>query len=461
MLDSIRRNMFPIAFLCVAFSALCMAETPPAAVDTAEQKRALRRTPVVEVFETCRDSVVNISSTEIVQMRRHAGVFDDFIEDMFDMPQRSRTQEYRRTSIGSGFVLHPDGYIVTNAHVVARTTDRKAIFADGSEYDAQLLAIDADRDLAILKINAGRSLPALPLGRSDDLMIGETVIAIGNPLGYQHTVTSGIVSAVDRDLEFGHEQTIRDLIQTDASINRGNSGGPLLNVLGELIGINTAVRTDAQNIGFAIPVDQLRELLPDLLDIERRYDIMIGMTIENLDAPRVASVEEGSPAHAAGLQVGDIITRVDSDDIAQGVDYYIDLIGRKPGSPIRLAYLRDNKPFETTLKIAARPVPDGASLARNKIGVQLQALPADLARQLQLPGDTGLLITGVENGSPAFQTGVEPRDVLISIGRHYVSSLDDLGDMLDNVDPGDTVNFALVRVTNRGKFLLSGRLRAR
>jgi serine protease Do len=260
------------------------------------------------------------------------------------MPQRPRTQEYRRTSIGSGFVLHPDGYIVTNAHVVARTTDRKAIFADGSEYDAQLLAIDTNRDLAVLKISADHSLPALALGRSDDLMIGETVIAIGNPLGYQHTVTAGIVSAVNRDLEFGPDQTFKGLLQTDASINPGNSGGPLLNVLGELIGINTAVRSDAQNIGFAIPVDQLRELLPELLDIERRYDISVGMTIGNLDAPRVISVQDGSPAHDAGIQPGDVLTRVDDDRITQGVDYYIDLIGRKAGSTIRLACLRGNKP---------------------------------------------------------------------------------------------------------------------
>ena len=458
-----RKRLLPM-LLIAGWASGAAAETTPspaATALTAEQKLALRRTPVVDVFERRRDAVVNISSTEIVTVRRPAGMFNDIFEDMFDMPQRPRTQEYRRTSIGSGFVLHPDGYIVTNAHVVARTTDRKAIFADGSEYDAQLLAIDANRDLAVLKIDADRSLPALTLGRSDDLMVGETVIAIGNPLGYQHTVTAGVVSAVDRDLEFNAEQIFRGLIQTDASVNPGNSGGPLLNALGELIGINTAIRSDAQNIGFAIPVDQLRELLPDLLDIERRYDIVVGMTVDNLDEPRVIAVDDGSPAQQAGIEPGDILSRIDDDVITQGVDYYIDLIGRKAGSTLRVCYLRRNTPFETAIHIAARPAPDGDALAKRKLGLRLESLPDDIARQLELPGDAGLLVSGVENGGPASQIGVEPRDVLVSIGRHYVASLDDLGDMLDDVDPGETVTFAIVRVTNRGKLLLTGRLRAR
>ena len=150
-------------------------------------------------------------------------------------------------------------------------------FADGREFSAQVVASDREHDIAMLHVETNETLPTLRLGRSDDLMIGETVIAIGNPLGYQNTVTAGVVSAVGRDLEIARDIALRGLIQTDASINPGNSGGPLLNVLGELVGINTAIRGDAQNIGFAIPVDHLRAAMADLLDIERRYRIETGL----------------------------------------------------------------------------------------------------------------------------------------------------------------------------------------
>jgi serine protease Do len=428
------------------------------------QRLAMRRTPIVEVFETARDSVVNISSTEIITMRRRNSIdqiFEDLFEDRFNMPSRSGPQQYTRTSIGSGFVLHPDGYIVTNAHVVARTTERMVMFADGSEYEAQLIALDVDRDLAILKIEAERPLPALPLGRSDDLMVGETAIAIGNPLGYQHTITSGVISAVDRTLEFNAEVRFTGLIQTDASINPGNSGGPLLNVLGELIGINTAVRNDAQNIGFAIPVDQLRVLLPELLDLERRYRIEVGMQVDNLDEPRVLRVRADSPADRAGICCGDVLTHIDGRPIAGGVEYYIDLIGREAGSRLGLSLRRGSQSINTTLTVEEHPLPDGRQLARQKLGLDLRPVPLELAQRLQLRRDTGLVVVHLESGSPGYQIGIEPNDVLVSIGRHYLSTLDDLGVLLESVKPGDVVPFSVVRLTSRGKVLLNGSCRSR
>jgi len=159
--------------------------------------------------------------------------------------------------LGSGFVVHEDGYIVTNAHVVADVSQLKVVFNDGREFQAQIVSEDTSKDLAVLSLKNVTDLPFIELGRSSDLMIGETVVCIGNPLGYASTVTSGVVSAVGRDLQVSEGFWMRGLIQTDASINPGNSGGPLLNINGELIGINTAIRADAQNIGFAIPVDTL------------------------------------------------------------------------------------------------------------------------------------------------------------------------------------------------------------
>jgi len=439
-------------------AAAATADTPDRADD---DRRAQRRTPVVDVFDQCSSAVVNISSTEIIRVQRRGidRFFDEFFDGAFDMPRRQR--QYKRTSVGSGFVLHPDGYIVTNAHVVARTTERKVTFADGSEFDAQVLAMDTNRDLAVLKVDADKSLPALPLGRSDDLMVGETVIAIGNPLGYQHTVTSGVISATDRDLEVSRDKTFQGLIQTDASINPGNSGGPLLNVLGELIGVNTAIRADAQNIGFAISVDQLRELLPDLLDVERRYDIRVGMVVDNLDEPRVMAIDEGSPADRAGVRVGDVLTQVNGRRIAEGVDYYIELIGTSPGSKLELAAQRGRESYSTTVTLGERPKPDGVRLAREKLGLMLEPLPEKIAGQLRLPGNAGLYVTDVQVGGPAYKVGVEPSDVLVAIGRHYVSDMDDVGELLDAIDSGERVDFVLLRMTRRGKMLLNGHLQSR
>ena len=297
---------------------------------------SLRRTPVVVVFEAARDAVVNISSTEVVEVR-------DRFDRLFDR-RRPRPRRLERTSVGSGFVIHPEGYIVTNAHVVARSTGRRVTFADGREYDAIVIASDREYDVAILKIEPPQPLPTLAFGRSDDLMVGETVVAIGNPLGYQHTVTAGVVSAINRDLEFDRDLVMSGLIQTDASINPGNSGGPLLNVLGELIGVNTAIRGDAQNIGFAIPVDQLRRLLPELLDVERRYRIETGLHLVAAVEPRVDSVKSGSAAERAGINPGDVLRKVNGETVDEAVDFHIALIGRQPGDELRLELARGGRP---------------------------------------------------------------------------------------------------------------------
>ncbi|MHC4413929.1 MAG: trypsin-like peptidase domain-containing protein [Planctomycetota bacterium] len=423
-----------VALLGVTWGAA--AEEPP-------QERALRRTPVVEVFENCRDAVVNISSTEVVQVR---DPFDRLFEGFFERPFRTRPRQYKRTSIGSGFVIHPGGYIVTNAHVVARSTASTVTFADGREFETQVVASDRDHDVAVLKIESTEPLATLRFGRSADLMIGETVVAIGNPLGYQHTVTAGVVSAVKRDLEFSGELVLSGLIQTDASINPGNSGGPLLNVLGELIGVNTAIRGDAQNIGFAIPVDELRSLLPDLLDVERRYRIQSGMKLGNAATPRVESVQPGSPADAAGIRVGDVLSEVDGLPLRESVDFHIALIGRAPGDRLRLKLMRDARPVATSLELEARPRPDATNIARRRLGVELTSLPQDLARELRLPRGAGLAIVDVEPGSPADRIGMKRYDVLVGVGRYHPATLEELGPLLEFVRSGDQITVSYLRV---------------
>jgi serine protease Do len=402
------------------------------------ETRALRRTPVVEVFESARDAVVNISSTEVVEVR---DPFDQLFQGFF----RSAPRTMRRTSIGSGFVIHPQGYIVTNAHVVARSTDRTVTFAGGREYDARVVAADREHDVAILKIEAGHPLRTLPFGRSADLMVGETVIAIGNPLGYQHTVTAGVVSAVDRDLESGGAVVMRGLVQTDASINPGNSGGPLLNVLGELVGVNTAIIGDAQNIGFAIPVDQLRSLLPDLLDVERRYRVASGLVLARGE-PRVESVERNSPAERAGVEPGDIVRAVDGAPVGEGVDFWIALIGRGPGDVLELELLRGGRTVRAEMRLEGRPRPDAAALLRERIGVAVRPLPGGVARELRLPRGQGLVVIEVAPASPAGGIGIQPGDVLLAVGRQYPTTLEELGDIADALRSGQQVPVTWLRV---------------
>src|SRR6185503_18268011 len=213
-------------------------------------------------------------------------------------------------------------------------------------------------------------------------------------------------------LDFARGMALKGLIQTDASINPGNSGGPLLNVLGELIGVNTAIRGDAQNIGFAIPVDRLREVLPDLLDIERRYRITCGISLDTLETPRVTSVQAGSPAADAGVMVGDIVQSVDGRSIHEGIEFSIALIGRKAGQPLTLGIVREGDMKEVKLTLAAKPAPDGAKLAQVRLGMDIADLPADSAAAVGLPsppggGPSGVYVSGVEPRGPADSAGLQ------------------------------------------------------
>jgi len=449
-------------------TVLIAGDLSPVAAQTAagltpEQRLEARRTPVVSVFENCKDAVVNISSTQIIEVRSPLG-FDRFFNDMFDLPRRGPTRQFRRQSVGSGFVIHPAGYIVTNAHVVARTAERKVIFPDGRELEAQVVAADPRRDLAVLKVESDEPLPRLTLGTSEDLMIGETVIAIGNPLGYQHTVTAGVVSATDRTLQIRNELEFEDLIQTDASINPGNSGGPLLNVLGELVGVNTAVRADAENIGFAIPVDQLRDLLPELLDVERRYRIETGLTVraDGNNLALIAGVEPDSPAQDAGLKVGRRIAAVDGQPIRGAIDYHIALIGKQPGDVLKLQTTDDRGRQATMeLTLAERPKPDGNKLLWSRFGVRAEPLTEKMARAMRVPRLRGLLITEVQPNGPADRIDAQRGDVIIAIDRHQPRDMDELGALIEQLEAGRPVRLSVIRVTGRSVYRLTANIEPR
>jgi len=320
------RLSLPAAVLLAA-SSCCLAQAPG---------RVSRVTPIVRAYRKASMAVVNISAEKIV--RAGTGFFGrgSLFDDIFPSPL------VRRKSIGSGVVIHPSGYIVTNAHMVSRAEKITIQLVDKSRYVARVISSDSGYDLAVLKVDLpnGRAMSHLPLGRSDDLMVGETVIAIGNPLEYSSTLTTGVISATNRTLKFDRGIEFRGLIQTDAPINPGNSGGPLLNIRGELIGINTAIRADAQNIGFAIAVDTVAEQMGKLLDFERINRVVFGAAVgrkhdKDGDALYVTEVRPGTPASAA-LKKGDRIVSLNGRETRGISQFFCEMMGARGGRQISM-----------------------------------------------------------------------------------------------------------------------------
>ncbi|MBE3069643.1 MAG: trypsin-like peptidase domain-containing protein [Planctomycetes bacterium] len=446
-----------------AGSWLARAAAPPVAAERAEAAEragdaadalADRRTPVVRAAERAAPCVVNIS-TKAERIVRPYFWFD--VPDVFrrEFGEMFRPRRQVTGSLGSGILINPKGYIVTNAHVVQQADEIIVTLADESQHKAELVSADPEADLAIIKIEAGRPLSAIRLGTSSDLMIGETVIAVGNPFGYQHTVTTGVVSALDRTLEPSRDQRYTGLIQTDAPINPGNSGGPLLNIRAELIGINTAIRAGAQGLGFAIPVDKVREIMIGLLNLRRPGRPWLGLKYRTDTAGiAVAEVEKGSPADKAGLEAGDHIEAANGRPAPDVIEFETMLLDRKAGEVVRLAVRRGDRTLEKSAVLAEAPKPDGLALARARFGLHLQKLQADLTPAMRLAVDRGMLVAGVEKGGPADKAGFRAGDVVVQIDRYRVEDADTLGSLMAQVDPGDGILFYVVRGRTVARALL-------
>ncbi len=438
--DACRMTRLLSVFFVGMACPLAMADPP-----------AERVTPVVRVFKECSPAVVNLSTTTVVTVQPRVGIPDMFNE-MFDFPT-IRPRSFTEHSVGSGFLIHQDGFLVTNAHVIERAAECKVTFSDGTELPAEEIARDVQSDLAVLKVDAPKPLPFLKMGRSDDLMPGETVIAIGNPLGYQNTVTAGIVSALHRELRFSSDRVYSELIQTDASINPGNSGGPLLNVRGELVGINSAIRGDAQNIGFAIPVNKLHDLLPKMLDLERLRRIKFGLHFDSPDIKSkdlgipVKAVDRESPAAKAGIQPGDVVTAIDGKPTRRFMDAFGILSVAETGRKLHLDLARKGGSRHTVeLSLAEIPVADTVHLMKDHFGVTVRDLSAADLKTLGLRRSVGLLVTDVQHGTDAAQAGVQRGDVITLFGGWPVTSLAALGQLIDQVDPRDRIPFQLLRI---------------
>lgn len=431
--DSAMRRSIKIN-VTLAAGIIVAASTCPVWGAGDDAGRKTRRTRVVEVVERTRNSVVNISSTQTVRYQR-SSPFAFFNDQFFVKPE---------TTNGSGFVIHKDGYIVTNHHVVARSADHQVTFADGRAYEAVVIAYDRRRDLAVLKIEPDEPLVPLKLGRSDDIMVGEEAIAIGNPFGLENTVTRGVISAVNRKIRFDTDVEYPSLIQTDASINPGNSGGPLLNILGELIGVNTAIRPEAENVGFAIPVDRLRDILPDMLDITNLHQVQFGMRVEG-ETAEVVQLKSGSPAAKAGIRLGDIVTDIDGSRIKRDVDFYIAMLDHRAGDVVPMALNRGGEPRRARVQLTDVPKLDAAEIAWAKLGLRLAPLSKAVARRYRLRPNVGLVVEEVDPRSPAERGGIKVGDLLVQVGDYRAYPLNAVGLLLEDVRRGDPVDVKFYR----------------
>ncbi|MCX8044536.1 MAG: trypsin-like peptidase domain-containing protein [Desulfobacterota bacterium] len=400
-----------------------------------------RRTLIVQAVEKAKDAVVSISTYEQVYERANPfGPFgpDPFFERFFDGMYDKFQQETVRTHLGSGVIINKQGIVVTNWHVVRKASSITVTTSDEKEYAATLVAADHKSDLAILKINAAETFTVLPVADSDNLLIGEPAIAIGNPFGLSHTVTTGVVSALHRSIKTD-SQTYEDFIQTDASINPGNSGGPLLNINGELIGINTAIYSEAQGIGFAIPVNTAMRIVNDLLRYGEVRPAWIGLIAgplargfaaqhgyEGNAGVRVEEVFPESPAAIGGIKPNDIIISVGDQRLKSPTAYKRALARYTPGSTMKIEVFRDGTRFIATIIPTEIPLRYVERIVKEDIGIEVIRNNAQLARQYGLHNAAGLVIKQVTSGSQAARIGIKPGDILLQVQGIRIDEVRDL-----------------------------------
>jgi serine protease Do len=426
-----------------------------------------------DIVERINPAVVNIDATSRGRepRRRRGRVGPPESPDPLEGPDFGPTRgETPRRGAGSGFIIDADGSILTNHHVVERAERITVKLSDGRTFRARVIGADPDTDIALIKVDGQTSLPVAPLGDSSTLRMGEWVCAIGNPLGYEHSVTVGVVSFLGRKL---FDMSLDDYIQTDAAINFGNSGGPLINSRGEVIGINAAISSRASSIGFAVPINGASAVLPQLRArgrVSRGY-MGVGLRDVDQDLERslqlpvdhgavVQDITRGSPADRAGLRPYDVIVSLDDRPIANDDQLIREIAGRTPGSPARLQLVRDGHQESVTVKLTERPAPKGGSAQdargqapaldrgrtdpENLLGLTVRDLDRQTVDRFDLPAGTrGVLITRVEAMSSSFDGGIERGTVLLEINRRRIETAADYRRIARIARPGDILTLYL------------------
>lgn len=448
-----------------------------------------------DVIEKASPSVVNIQSTRIIkaseQQNENPMFSDPFFRQFFGSPRNERPHAERESGLGSGVIVQTNGYILTNNHVVEKASTVKVTLLDGREFTAKVIGADPQTDVAVVKIDAG-NLPAIALGNSDAARVGDLCFAIGNPFGYDHTVTMGIVSAKGRSLEAGTH--IQNFIQTDAAINPGNSGGALINASGQLIGMNTAIITggsmfggEAGNIGigFAVPVNLARNVMDQLIKngkVSRGYmgvtlgpltpDLAQQFGLKDTHGAVVDSITPGGPGAKAGLQSGDVITAIDGSKVEDYNELTLAVIGHQPGTTVKLDVVRNSKPMTVDVTLGQRPTglnfdqrnqqngsqndngdegETGGTVSMR--GISVQDLTPDMLQELQAPSNThGVVITDIDQASDsAGVTGLGRGTIITSVARHPVNNVGDFKRLM-NENQGKAV---LLSVMNQGQTMFT------
>ena len=448
--------------------------TPPPALPT-----------LAPLIRQLKPGVVNISSTTVIKnphrgMRMPGGQGggedeEDLLQRFFG--QREVPEEMKGTSLGSGFIINEDGYVLTNNHVVKDATDIKVRLNDGRELEAKIVGRDASTDVALIKLqNVQGKLPIVDLGDSDALEQGDFVVAIGSPLGFRESVTLGIISAKDRQLT---GSPFDDFLQTDAAINQGNSGGPLFNLKGEVIGINTAIISPqiGSGIGFAVPINLAKQIIPQLLKgkVSRGY---LGVTVSELSpdlaqgfglkpgtkGALVQSVVAKAPAAKAGIQPGDVVVGVNGKPVETASQLTRTISAIPPGGKATLNVLRGNERKDIQVTVAQRPdeeaiargetAPDegegeqGKTTSRKgeeKLGIRVAALTPQIAQELGIKADQGVVVVAVNPDGPAAAAGVRRNDVILEVNRQPVSKVEQVVGIVSKMKPGQIAVLRVMR----------------
>ncbi len=425
-----------------------------------------------DLAEKASPAVVNISTIKVVEVSQRlkrffspfgkGDPFEEFFNRFFQSLPPTKRKEH---ALGSGFIISPDGYIVTNYHVISKADEIKVILKGGKHsYKAKVIGTDPETDLALLKINAGRKLPYLKFGDSDKIRPGDWVIAIGNPFGLDHTVTAGIISAKGRVIGAGPYD---DFLQTDASINPGNSGGPLLNMQGEVIGINTAIVASGQGIGFAIPSNMAKHVIAQLKKYKKVKRGWLGVTIQDVDEntakalglpePKgalVASVIPGDPADKAGIKVGDVIISVNGKPVKDSRDLTRKIGAFAPGTTIKITVWRNGEIKDVWVKLGERKTNLARLQEKNYagagyiLGMKLRPVTPQEIKRFHLQGSYGLVVVDVRSGSKAEEADIEPNDILLRANFKRLKTVEDLKEVINKAKKKGAV---LLLIRRRGE----------
>lgn len=455
-----------VAGTLIALFALAAISAAPARADDGVESLRQAGKAFSSVAKKVSPAVVFISVEKVEEVGRNRQGFpfdDDFFRRFFDQPfpEGDPGNQPRRRRVqgqGSGFIVSSDGYILTNNHVVGDADEVIVHLQDGRELKARQVGSDARSDVAVIKVDADEDLPVLELGDSEQLEVGEWVLAIGSPFGLSHSLTAGIVSAKGRS-SVGITD-YENFIQTDAAINPGNSGGPLVDLNGKAVGMNTAIFSRSggyMGIGFAIPINMVRNIMDQLIDSGQVTRGYLGVLIQDLTQELaesfglnthrgvlIASVNEDSPAAQGGLKQGDVVIRFDGHEVTSVGPFRNRVSMVTPGSVVTMTVMRDGKEVDLEIEIGTLPDEVGVAAAPEQesldaLGFAVQTLTPELAERFELEDTTGVVVSSVDNGSPAFQAGLRPGMVIAEVNRTSVSNVKTFNEAISKSGDGGPV----------------------